>query len=140
MLLNTFFSISSVNEVHEQDQPLTGTNYKVRVGVNINPDHTIFNGHFPGNPIVPGVCQIQMVTEILGELHHKKIRLISADNIKFLSMINPVMTDSYFYDLNCRVISDDEMAVNVFAYKDQIAFLKFKAIYTSTDLNILSDG
>ncbi len=27
-------------------------------------DHPIFKGHFPGNPIFPGVCQIEMMAQI----------------------------------------------------------------------------
>jgi len=135
MLLNKFFSISSVNEFREENQPSIDSNHKHLVRVDINPDHSIFKGHFPGNPVVPGVCQIQMVTEILGEIHHKKIWLAYADNIKFLSMINPVAKGSFSFELNYRLISDEEMDVTAVAFKDQIPFLKIKAIYKSSDLN-----
>ena len=33
--------------------------------VRLNPAHVIYQAHFPGRPITPGACQIQMVTEIL---------------------------------------------------------------------------
>ena len=29
--------------------------------VQLNADHYIYRAHFPGNPITPGVCLVQMV-------------------------------------------------------------------------------
>ena len=29
-----------------------------------NPEHPIFAGHFPGNPILPGVIQIEMMAQV----------------------------------------------------------------------------
>jgi len=26
----------------------------------LNKDHPVFEGHFPGNPILPGVCTVKM--------------------------------------------------------------------------------
>ena len=31
--------------------------------IRLNPDHTIFKAHFPGSPILPGVCQVQILTD-----------------------------------------------------------------------------
>ena len=30
----------------------------------INKDHDIFNGHFPSNPVTPGVMQMEIVKEL----------------------------------------------------------------------------
>jgi len=135
MLLNRFFSIESVN-VSGEGNLLTSESNKFLVQVRVYPDHPIFNGHFPGNPVIPGVCQVQIVTEILNEIYHKCFRLINADNIKFLSLINPVVTGSFSFNLNCRPGPADDITVYVVAFKDQITFLKLKASYSSTNLNV----
>jgi 3-hydroxyacyl-[acyl-carrier-protein] dehydratase len=56
----------------------------------INSSHEIFEGHFPGTPVVPGVCMAQIVKELLEKMLAKETSLTKADNIKFLSVINPV--------------------------------------------------
>ena len=32
--------------------------------ITLNPAHPIFAGHFPGNPITPGVCMLQIIKEL----------------------------------------------------------------------------
>ena len=52
-------------------------------------DHSIFKGHFPGNPVVPGVCMIELVKELLQEQVNERLMLRSSGNIKFLTLITP---------------------------------------------------
>ncbi|MEO6220781.1 MAG: 3-hydroxyacyl-ACP dehydratase, partial [Ginsengibacter sp.] len=80
MLLNDFFTISNL-ESHGQD---------IKVTLVINADHRIFEGHFPGQPVVPGVCMMQMVKEILEQVLEKSTNLFSASEMKFLAVINPI--------------------------------------------------
>jgi len=130
MLLNRFFSILSVSELTEENLLNRGLS-KYLIRIEINPDHPVFKGHFPGSPVIPGVCQIQIITEMLDEIYNKKFTLTSADNIKFLSLINPLVTGSYSIELNCRSGSADEVTVNAVAFNDQTIFLKLKANYLS---------
>ena len=61
----------------------------VKALLSINKDHKILQGHFPGQPVVPGVCMIQMVKELVERQTNKKLMLNEADNVKFLSVIDP---------------------------------------------------
>jgi 3-hydroxyacyl-[acyl-carrier-protein] dehydratase len=54
-----------------------------------NAAHSIFKGHFPGIPVVPGVCMMQLVKEILEDAIGTKTRLIKANQLKFLTVIVP---------------------------------------------------
>lgn len=55
----------------------------------IDPDHDIFKGHFPGRPVVPGVCMVAIIKELI-ELHlDTSFQLIKANQIKFLQPIIP---------------------------------------------------
>jgi 3-hydroxyacyl-[acyl-carrier-protein] dehydratase len=58
-----------------------------------SPDSGIFAGHFPGNPIVPGICQLEAVKYMLERTLGCKCRLLQADNIKFFQ---PVFPDQEF--------------------------------------------
>lgn len=56
----------------------------------LEPDHLVFQGHFPGNPILPGVIQvdwaIRLGTEVFGPLGEFQ----GISNLKFMSIIRPL--------------------------------------------------
>ncbi len=79
MLRDSFYSISDL-EVKET---------KTMARVSLNPEHPIYKGHFPGNPVTPGVCQIQIIKETLGNVYGKPYVLKSAKSIKFLNILDP---------------------------------------------------
>lgn len=58
--------------------------------VQINKAWPIYEAHFPGNPITPGVCIVQMVQELLQVLLGRKVRLKKAKNVKYLAIISPL--------------------------------------------------
>lgn len=57
--------------------------------VSLNKGHKIFEGHFPGNPVMPGVCMIQMVKELTERATNKELFLSNCSNIKFMAIIDP---------------------------------------------------
>lgn len=72
----------------------------------LNKDHDIFKGHFPGNPVTPGVCMMQIVKELTEECTGRKLFLKSASNIKFMAIINPYETPEL--DLQLDITEDGE--------------------------------
>lgn len=56
-----------------------------------NAAHDIFNGHFPGQPVVPGVCTMQMIKELVEAQTGKKLLLQSTGQVKFLQLILPAV-------------------------------------------------
>jgi 3-hydroxyacyl-[acyl-carrier-protein] dehydratase len=79
MLKDTFYSLSDL-------QMREGT---VSGFVTLNPDHVIYDGHFPGKPVTPGVCQIQIIKEVISDLLGYQVYLVEAKNIKFLNVLTP---------------------------------------------------
>ena len=57
--------------------------------VRLNPAHVIYQAHFPGRPITPGACQIQMVTEILAGRLGAEVSLTAIKNVKYRDVISP---------------------------------------------------
>jgi 3-hydroxyacyl-[acyl-carrier-protein] dehydratase len=55
----------------------------------INHESDIFKGHFPEQPVVPGACMLQTVKEILEDVLSAPVKLTKADNIKFLNITTP---------------------------------------------------
>ena len=84
MLLNDFYTIETAG-IESQAPVAAGT----RAVLVLNTAHPIFAGHFPGQPVVPGACQLQMVQELLSHSLGGKYRLRQADQLKFLTPIDP---------------------------------------------------
>jgi 3-hydroxyacyl-[acyl-carrier-protein] dehydratase len=89
MLVNDLFII-------DDWQPGDGL---VKAILRINWGHPIFEGHFPGRPVVPGACLLQIVKELVSLALGDEIRLIRADQIKFISMIGPDEDETVWMNL-----------------------------------------
>ena len=57
--------------------------------VALNPGSGIFKVHFPGNPIMPGACQLEMFRQLACEALGKDVDIASVNNIKYLALIDP---------------------------------------------------
>lgn len=81
--------------------------------VSLNPSCVIYQAHFPGQPITPGVCIVQMgvelLEELLGEYPRRKVNLeiSKVKNVKFLSVISPLETPQVIYLLKKVEMSED---------------------------------
>lgn len=120
MLLNDFFHITQ----------LTSADNALKASLTINKSHKIFEGHFPSIPIVPGVCMMQMVKEILEKHVNKKLIVRNGDNMKFLSVINP--TENAEIEATIQYESDGEgWKINATLFAGAVTFFKLKAVLQS---------
>jgi 3-hydroxyacyl-[acyl-carrier-protein] dehydratase len=79
MLLNSFYSIEKT-EIKE---------HLTVVSVSINCRHAVFDGHFPGQAVVPGVFSLQVLKECLENLIRKKLQYAELIQCKFSQAILP---------------------------------------------------
>ena len=106
-LKNNLYKIISKEEVNSI------FNYTVE----LNPSCMIYEAHFPGEPITPGVCIVQIGKEVIEDLlleqssASRRLEIIKAKNIKFLSVISPNETPILTYQVRKLVFSDDKMTV-----------------------------
>lgn len=58
--------------------------------VELNPESEIYKAHFPGQPITPGACILQIVDDMFHNMPETKgLQLAEIVNLKFLSPIDP---------------------------------------------------
>lgn len=99
----------------------------------LNPDHLIYKAHFPGQPVTPGVCILQMLQELLSIHAGKQLFIKNIKNAKFISMMSPV-TDSRVSVLFSSVTPDEGgiKVQGVVARRDNMddLFLKFSISLT----------
>ncbi len=121
ILLNDFYTIL-------QTIPTPGV---VKARIAINKNHRIFEGHFPGLPVVPGVCMLQIVREIMEVNGGKELKISQADNMKFLSVINPEHNNEVDLVVNYTV-DEDKFFINATLFAGTVTFFKLKATLQST--------
>ena len=60
------------------------------VMIALNANHQIYQAHFPGNPITPGVCIVQIIGELLSGRVNRPLALSKITNLKFNATISPI--------------------------------------------------
>lgn len=84
MLLNNFYTITG----------LTQNENSMQASICINPAHDIFKGHFPNQPVVPGVCMVQIVKELMEQATGKSLLFSKGSQLKFLRLLVPAAEES----------------------------------------------
>ena len=121
MLQNTLYTIEELSQEGK----------KHTVAVKIDPDHEIFKGHFPSQPILPGVCLMEMVREVLSHIKQHPVLLTQAQNIKFLKVVDPREDASLKIELEVEE-KDSLLQVMVTSFLgDGSANFKMKGTYSS---------
>ena len=69
----------------------------------------IFDGHFPGNPILPGICQLEAVKYLIERVRGCKCRLQQAAAVKFFQPVLPAQ--EFTLVINCTDNGDGLLEV-----------------------------
>lgn len=120
MLLNDFYTIT-------KKEHLQGL---VKATIRINKKHKIFEGHFPGHPVVPGVCMLQIVREVMEDNTGKALRISGADMIKFLTIINPEENNEVEISVTYTE-ENDQLQLNATLFSGTTIFFKLKSTLQS---------
>ncbi len=67
----------------------TDTNGCYVCKVRWNASHEIYQAHFPGNPITPGACIVQITKELAEILRGQSLMIREIKNLKFINIIVP---------------------------------------------------
>lgn len=65
--------------------------------ISLDSECMIYKAHFPEMPITPGVCIIQIATELFELLQQRPLALAEVVNAKFLAVINPLQKKEIEY-------------------------------------------
>jgi len=100
----------------------------VRTIIGLNPSHAIFAGHFPGQPVLPGACMMQMVKEVLAAYLGKPIKLVSASDLKFLAVVDPAENNPI--QMEIKVLPEnDKIRVDAKLLDNATVLFKFKGLF-----------
>ena len=121
MLINNLYTIQSIT--HSENE--------IQVAASLLTDHDIFKGHFPGHPVLPGVCMMEMVAEMTGDYLKNSFRIKGSPMIKFLRMIDPQRNPLIHFEIKYQ-IAPGTVITNGRIYSGSEIFMKFQ-------LNLVSD-
>lgn len=102
----------------------TGT---VAAAISLNTAHPIFEGHFPGQPVLPGVCMMQIVKELTEAATGKKLFLNDAAQCKFLSMVDPRKTPELQVTIDYKEPGEHTVAIAAVLKSEEAVFFKISA-------------
>lgn len=117
-LLNDFYSIDSC--VLSQSM--------ISATISLNVQHAVFRGHFEQMPVVPGVCQTQIIKEILQEELKVNLTLSKGNNIKFMGMIVPEQHPKVSVEIIYK-LENSQYHVESKLFFENTIFTKFKGIF-----------
>lgn len=111
MLIEGLYTVQNIEQNDEE----------VNATVKLHAEHDVFKGHFPGNPIMPGVCMIQMIKELTEKTTGKELFLSVANNVKFMAKINP--EENEIINLNLKISEEDGIVKvkNITSFDETIA-------------------
>jgi 3-hydroxyacyl-[acyl-carrier-protein] dehydratase len=122
MLRNSFYTIIATDNTD-----ITSFKFSLR----FQASHDIFKGHFPGLPVVPGVCMMQIVKELLEMELQRSLHLRGIGNVKFLSVINPIEHPQVDVIIRYKQAEEKDLEVDGSIVTGEKAFFKMaKALYS----------
>lgn len=80
MLVKDYYTI---NHIYQEE-------WQVVFQISLNPDSKVFEGHFPGEPISPGVCNIQMIKECAEQVAGKLLMLSNLIQCRLTTLVTPL--------------------------------------------------
>lgn len=85
----------------------------IRLTVKLDADDVIYTSHFPGHPITPGACIIQMALELTEKIVGKKMDISEIKNVKFLKILSPIDNPTVDFLFKTLEKSDSEVRVKI---------------------------
>ena len=75
--------------------------------VRLNPEHFIYKAHFPGHPITPGVCLMQMVSELASVAEDCPLFIRNVKNAKYTGVVVPTDNPLLRFIFTSRIETED---------------------------------
>ncbi|SHL37808.1 hotdog family protein [Flavobacterium saccharophilum] len=125
MVLKDFYKVLSEEKTSDSKYTIT---------ILVNEKHEVFKGHFPGNPIMPGVCMIQIIKELTEKITESTLMIQTLANVKFMALINPENNPELRLELDITRTEDNLVKVKNTTYFNETVALKLSNVYKKLEL------
>jgi len=120
MLLTDFYTITDLHETAPGAYTAT---------ITLNATHPLYAGHFPGNPIVPGVCTLQIIKECCEQVLGLRLMITRIASCKFTNMIRPGINNILEITLAFTTNTGNNYNCRAEVRDTTTTYLKLKASY-----------
>lgn len=101
--------------------------------IRLNKEDKVFRGHFPDHPILPGVCTVQIIKELLSVALAKELWLNKAPNIKYLAFIDPLVNETVQLEMQYAYREGTRLTCNAKVFSGTTTFCSFKGEFVIRD-------
>ncbi|WP_071147624.1 hotdog family protein [Bacteroides ihuae] len=119
MLLEDFYKIKHI---------ATADHITWCVSAELNPNHKLYQGHFPQHPIVPGVCLLQLIKECTETIQNTTLLYTQITSCKFLSAINPTENQNLEFTMTIKSTENGQIDLLAEGKAANNCFIKLKAL------------
>ena len=120
MLIKDFYKITN----------LTSNETEINAIIKLNPNHEVYKGHFPGQAVVPGVIQLQIVKEILENHLEKELFMGSVSQVKYLIPITPEEITELNISISYKNNEEENFKTSVLVSFGDAVFTKAKITFS----------
>ena len=121
MFQNDFYQLNQTNQIAENS---------LEFQIQLNPKHAVFGGHFPGNPVTPGVMQMEVLKELLVQHFACSIDFLEMSSCKFLKVLNPEETPRVMVKVQFEQIQEhNQLKVQATFQANEVIFTKIASLY-----------
>lgn len=96
------------------------------IRLRINPSCEVFKGHFPGFPVVPGVCSMETVKECAEKIIGRHTFMRNIIQCRFRNLIEPSKVDELTVKIEFSELEDGKR-INTVLFQDEKIFMELKA-------------
>lgn len=85
------------------------------------PEFTGFQGHFPEQPILPGVCQMTLALVMADRMQGRRTKMAAVTNAKFVAVVMPDQP----LEISCT-LTDGKLTANLTSKGERVGQFKLR--------------
>ena len=90
------------------------------------PGCDVYRGHFPGRPVCPGACTIEMMKECVEEAVGKCVSIVFIKQCRFTSLASPDVCPELDLRLHFQVLGEGRFLLTATLSDAGITYMEFK--------------